>query len=141
MPPVNRLKHSSRSERYNLTIFDWDLDGKDDVLLSDLDHGDYLKNLGFHNNSFIIGALLDPDYLNICNLPESTKLTIIETLKNKINEKPGYLLENSYNNMLAYISQEYNSDLTKSFKMLAELDSRRGLNSQKIFTNLYKLNG
>lgn len=35
---------------FNINLFDWDFDGKDDVLLSDISTGDYLKNLG--NNKF-----------------------------------------------------------------------------------------
>ena len=41
--PVEILDEPNKPLSFNLTIFDWDLDGKDDVLLSDLDHGDYLK--------------------------------------------------------------------------------------------------
>jgi uncharacterized Fe-S cluster-containing radical SAM superfamily protein len=41
---------------------------------------DYLKDLGFHNNSFIIGALLSPGYLNIRHLPEN----VLHLLKLKL---------------------------------------------------------
>ena len=44
------LDEPNKPLSFNITMFDWDLDGKDDVLLSDLERGDYLKNLG--NNKF-----------------------------------------------------------------------------------------
>jgi len=101
---------------------------------------DYFKNLGFHNNSFIIGALLTPDYLNIRHLPENVLNLLKLKLESKINEKPGYLLEESYRNMLHYITQPINKNLTNSFEQLTIMDQRRGVDSSKIFTELYKLN-
>ena len=100
---------------------------------------DYLKGLGFHNNSFIIGALLTPDYLNIRNLPENVLHLLKLKLESKINENPGYLLEDSYRNMLHYIRQPIEKNLSNSFEQLAVMDQRRGVDSSKIFTELYKL--
>jgi len=100
---------------------------------------DYLKGLGFHNNSFVIGALLTPDYLNIRHLPENVLNSLKLKLQSKINENPGYLLEDSYRNMLHYIEQPIEKNLTNSFEQLATMDQRRGVDSSKIFTELYKL--
>ena len=100
---------------------------------------DYLKDLGFHNNSFIIGALLSPEYLNIRHLPESMLQLLKEKLQQKIAEQPGYLLEDSYQNMLYYVNQPFEKDLARSFRQLAAVDQRRNLDSSKIFTELYKL--
>jgi len=100
---------------------------------------DYLKGLGFHNNSFIIGALLTPDYLNIRHLPENVLNLLKIKLESRIIEQPGYLLEDSYRNMLHYIQQPIQQDLVGSFKNLAVMDLRRGVDSSKIFTELYKL--
>lgn len=100
---------------------------------------DYLKGLGFHNNSFIIGALLTPDYLNIRHLPENVLNLLKTKLESKINEQPGYLLEDSYRNLLHYIDQPIEKNLTAAFEKLATMDQRRGLDSSKIFTELYKL--
>lgn len=100
---------------------------------------DFLKNLGFHNNSYIIGALLNPHYLNIRHLPESVLQSLRNTLQDKINQHPGYLLEDSYRNMLAYLNTPFEKNLKQSFKELSLLDQRRGLNSQDIFKELYKL--
>jgi hypothetical protein len=100
---------------------------------------DYLKGLGFHNNSFVIGALLTPDYLNIRHLPDTVLNSLKLKLQSKINESPGYLLEDSYRNMLQYIAQPIEKNLKNSFDQLAIMDSRRGVDSSKIFTELYKL--
>jgi MoaA/NifB/PqqE/SkfB family radical SAM enzyme len=100
---------------------------------------DYLKKLGFHNNSFIIGALSGPDYLNIRHLPEDVLNLLKIKLESKINEQPGYLLEDSYRNMLHYIEQPIEKNLTTSFEKLAIMDQRRGVDSSKIFKELYKL--
>jgi sulfatase maturation enzyme AslB (radical SAM superfamily) len=100
---------------------------------------DYLKELGFHNNSFVIGALLGPEYLNIRHLPQNMLNLLKTKLESKINEQPGYLLEDSYRNMLNYIEQPFEKNLTSAFKKLSVLDQRRGVDSSKIFTELYKL--
>jgi len=100
---------------------------------------DYLKELGFHNNSFIIGALLTPEYLNIRHLPENVLNLLKTKLESQINKQPGYLLEDSYRNMLHYIEQPIEKNLTTSFENLAIMDQRRGVDSSKIFTELYKL--
>jgi uncharacterized Fe-S cluster-containing radical SAM superfamily protein len=99
---------------------------------------DYLKGLGFHNNSFVIGALLSPDYLNVRHLPESVLQSIKQKLELRINLQPGYLLEDSYRNLLHYIQQPIEKNLTKSFNKLAIMDQRREIDSSKIFTELYK---
>lgn len=100
---------------------------------------DYLKALGFHNNSYVIGALLSPDYLNIRHLPENVLNLLKTKLESRINSQPGYLLEDSYRNMLHYIGQPIEKDLKQSFEQLAVMDQRRGVDSSKIFTELYKL--
>jgi len=100
---------------------------------------DYLKGLGFHNNSFVIGALLGPDYLNVRHLPKNMLYLLKLKLESRINESPGYLLEDSYRNMLYYITQPFEKNLANSFDQLAVMDSRRGVDSSKIFTELYKL--
>lgn len=99
----------------------------------------YLKSLGFHNNSFVIGALLDPEYLNIRHLPDNVLQLLQDKLKWQIDQSPGYLLEDSYKNMLYYIQQPFQKNLLGSFEQLKKLDQQRGLNSQNIFKNLYNL--
>lgn len=98
---------------------------------------DYFKSIGFHNNSFIIGPLLTPEYLNIRHLPDVVLADVEGILKARINAGPGYLLEDSYRNMLDYIKQPITKDLPDSFNQIATIDQRRGLDSSKIFTELY----
>jgi MoaA/NifB/PqqE/SkfB family radical SAM enzyme len=99
---------------------------------------DFLKSQGFHNNSFVIGALTGPAYLNIRHLPESVLNSVKKILMDRINEHPGYLLENSYKNMLTHLDQPFDKDLTGSFEKIADMDRRRKLDSRTIFKDLYK---
>jgi len=99
---------------------------------------DYLSGLGFHNNSFIIGALTGPAYLNIRHLPDSVLNSVKKILTDRISENPGYLLENGYQNMLKHLDQPFEKDLTGSFEKLALMDQRRKLDSKAIFKDLYK---
>tara|TARA_A100001391_G_scaffold106317_1_gene71215 strand:+ start:43769 stop:44917 length:1149 start_codon:yes stop_codon:yes gene_type:complete len=99
----------------------------------------YLQNLGFHNNSFVIGPLFTPPHLNILNLPKQILNQLRELLKEKINEKPGFLLENSYQNLLQYLTETKfyaNIDVTK--RELEKMDRRRNLDSKKVFPKLYQ---
>jgi hypothetical protein len=41
--------------------------------------------------------------------------------------------------MLNYIEQPFEKNLTSAFKKLSVMDQRRGVDSSKIFTELYKL--
>lgn len=100
---------------------------------------DYFKNIGFHNNSFVIGALLNPLYLNVRHLPDNVLQSVKDELQFRINQSPGYLLEDSYRNMLHYIQQPFDKNLNDSFTKLEQLDRRRDLDSSKIFKDLYKL--
>ena len=100
---------------------------------------DYLKNLGFHNNSFVIGALLTPEYLNIRHLPDHVLQSVRQELQDRVDQCPGYLLEDSYLNLLRYLDQPFEKNLADSFEKLRIMDQRRGVDSSKIFTELYKL--
>jgi MoaA/NifB/PqqE/SkfB family radical SAM enzyme len=100
---------------------------------------DFLKSMGFHNNSFVIGALLFPEYLNIRHLPENVLNSLKSSLQNRINQKPGYLLEDGYRNMLHYINTPYEKNTRLSIDKLSVLDQRRGLDSKRIFKDLYNV--
>lgn len=106
--------------------------------LSIFDCVDYLSAQGFHNNSFIIGALTGPLYLNIRHLPENVLNSVKKVLQDRIAEHPGYLLENSYQNMLKHLDQPFEKNLAGSFEKLADMDARRKLDSREIFKDLYK---
>ena len=100
---------------------------------------DYLKSLDFHNNSFIIGPLYTPLFLNIKHLPQKILNEIIDILKTKINKKPGFYLQNSLENCLKYLTQtnfHANIDLVRD--RIKVMDKRRNLDSKKIFPELYE---
>jgi radical SAM protein with 4Fe4S-binding SPASM domain len=100
---------------------------------------DFLNSIGFHNNSFIIGPVFEPNFLSVLNLPKSLKNQSLEILQHKISKKPGYLLEDSYKNLYNYI----NSDVQGSPKLFLEeismLDNRRGTNFNLTFPELYAI--
>jgi hypothetical protein len=98
-----------------------------------------LKNLGFHNNSFIVGALLTPDYLNIRHLPNTMLQSVERELENWINQKPGFLLENGLRNMLQYIKEPVEKNIEYCLAEIAKMDQRRNVNSRAVFTELYNL--
>jgi sulfatase maturation enzyme AslB (radical SAM superfamily) len=100
---------------------------------------DYLKGIGFHNNSFIIGSLLNPEYLNIRHLPEYVLADLKKQLVDRINEQPGFLLENGYRNVLQYVSIPMVKNLQNSMAQLKLLDARRNLDSSKVFKDLYAI--
>ena len=99
---------------------------------------DYLSSQGFHNNSFVIGALTGPAHLNIRHLPENVLNSVKKILTDRLAKNPGYLLENGYQNMLKHLDQPFEKDLAGSFEKLASMDARRKLDSRAIFKDLYK---
>ena len=99
----------------------------------------FFQKMGFHNNSFVVGSMSNPEYLNIRNLPQHVLHSIIKKLDALIDDRPGYLLEDSYRNLRSYLSQPYTGNLSNTFRELSKIDSRRGLDSSKIFEDLYKL--
>ena len=99
---------------------------------------EYFQKQGFHNNSFVIGPLFTPEYLNILNLPKHIVDELIGILKNKINGKPGFLLENSYQNLLQYLTEtEFYANIDNTQKELKKMDQRRNIDSSKVFPKLY----
>lgn len=100
---------------------------------------DYFLAQGYHPNSFIAGVLLTPLELNIRHLPQQELDSIKQLITDRLSKKPGYLLENSYQNILHYIDQPFEKNLGSSLKFLTELDGRRGVDSQKIFPDLYNI--
>lgn len=98
---------------------------------------DFLSALGFHNNSFVLGPVYAPLYLNILNLPTNKIEKIKIELKSRIDAKPGFMLEDGYTNLLKYLDTPFNKNIEKSFTELKKVDERRKLNSKKIFKELY----
>jgi len=99
---------------------------------------DFLKDRGYHNNSFIVGPLLGPDFLDVRNLPEDRLDDLRIALQSRIDQEPGYLLEESYRNMMRHLRQPFDKDLYRTFAQLAKLDQRRALDSRKLFPEVYE---
>jgi radical SAM protein with 4Fe4S-binding SPASM domain len=99
---------------------------------------DFLKEIGFHENNFVIGPLYKPEYLNILNLPEN----MLSELKNKfINEltTSNHYLKNSYENILKYIlNTPWNKDISNFQEQIKVLDTRRNQSAQAVFPGLFK---
>ena len=99
---------------------------------------DFFKQMGFHENSFIIGPLYTPEYLNILNLPQG----ILEDLKIKFTKeitKSNFYLKNSYENILKYITKtEWQKDISNFKNNIKILDSRRNQSARKIFPRLFE---
>ncbi len=124
---IDQLDHKISFNMLHLLLNYWSI----------FDCVDFLKARGFHNNSFIIGSLLQPLYLNVRHLPHSVLESLKHELQSRINQKPGFLLENSYRNILNYLDEPIEKNLAESFQQLKLLDQRRGLDSTKIFKELY----
>jgi len=99
---------------------------------------DFLQQQEFHNNSFVIGALLGPDHLNIRHLPSNVLNSVKSKLQDRIDQKPGYLLEDSYRNMLHYVDIPFEKNIKLSIDKISQMDQRRGVDSKTIFKDFYK---
>lgn len=99
----------------------------------------FFKRLGFHNNSFVIGALSQPDYLNIRHLPENMLHSVEQELQDWISQKPGFLLENSLKNVLQYIKTPVEKNIDYCLGEIARMDKRRNINSRIVFKEFYNL--
>ena len=99
----------------------------------------YLKNMGFHNNSFVIGALLQPDHLNIRHLPNTMLQSVERELEDWISQRPGFLLENGLKNVLQYIKTPVEKNIEYCLAEITKMDQRRNINSRAVFTELYNL--
>ena len=99
----------------------------------------FKNDWNFHPNAFVIGPVLQPEALNVRHLPKLTLDRISVILQEKINEKPGYLLEDSYRNLLRYIQEPFEKNPNSTIDFLKAIDARRGTDSEKLFPYIYKL--
>jgi radical SAM protein with 4Fe4S-binding SPASM domain len=97
----------------------------------------YFKELEFHENSFVIGPLYTPEYLNILNLPKN----ILNEVKNKFSTEittSNHYLRNSYENILKYISNTtWKKDISYFQKQIKILDTRRNQSARQVFPELF----
>ena len=100
---------------------------------------DLLKGKGFHDNSFVIGPLYSPLHLNMLNLPLEMLNNVVQSLKDKLNEKPLGYLKNSYENLIKYYTTtKFERDTKKFYSKVDILDRRRNQDSRTTFPELFK---
>ena len=98
----------------------------------------YFRNLGFLNNSFVLGPLYTPIYFNILNLPDKNIQDLKKRFMEEIDKKPGFILQNSYENILKYLDEPFDKNLKSTYNNLKMLDKRRNIDSEMVFPKLYK---
>ena len=60
-------------------------------------------------------------------------------LKEEINKKPGFLYQNSLENILSYLTDtKFYANIEATLKSLKDMDLRRNNNSEKVFPELYR---
>ena len=87
----------------------------------------------------MIGPVYTPVYLNIKNLPHKAKKQVKRKLEDLIDEKPGFILQNSLENLLKYLTGPgFYANIDEVKRQIQIIDKRRNLNSKKIFPDLYR---
>jgi len=99
----------------------------------------FLTGLGFHNNSFVIGPLYNPETLNVLNLPDEELELCKKDLGSIIDKKPGFLLQNSLENILTYLTEtKFYANIEATKQTLKKMDLRRKTDYTKVFPELHK---
>jgi radical SAM protein with 4Fe4S-binding SPASM domain len=99
---------------------------------------EYFQDLGYHNNQFVIGPLFKPLSLNVLNLPKPVLDRAKKNLQDAIDKKPGFLLQNSWENCLSHLTDtKFYANIDSTKERLKQMDIRRNIDSEKIFPKLY----
>lgn len=99
---------------------------------------DFLQSKGFHDNSFIIGPVSGPSWLNIMNLPERMLDSIKQKLQEKLDGNPQGYLKNSYQNLLKYYTDtQWQKNMKGFYYNIGKMDQRRKLDSKNVFHDLF----
>lgn len=100
---------------------------------------DFLKNKGFHDNSFIIGPLYRPPYYNLLNLPNEMVDGVISTIKKRLSQRPRGYLKNSYENLLTYFTNTtWQPDIKNFLHQTSIIDERRNKDWRQVFPDLFR---
>ena len=101
---------------------------------------DFLIDLGFHENTFIIIPLETPDYLNVLNLPEDKIFELKDIIRTKLQKyNSSFALHNSLSLMLNTLEKSYSKNMYQLGSFLDQIDQRRQLNSRKLFPDLHSM--
>jgi len=107
--------------------------------MSIFDCVDYLKKIGFHDNSFVIGPLYGPLHYNLLNLPDKIVDQVKDTLVQRLREKPMGYLKNSYQNLLSYYSSTpWQKDIELFLQKTKKQDERRNVSCREVFKKLFE---
>ena len=99
----------------------------------------YFQKQGFHNNSFVLGPLFEPLTLVALNLPTGIMDECKKMFSNAIDKKPGFLLQNSLENVLSYLTDtQFHANINATKQTLKVMDLRRNIDSRKVFPKLYE---
>lgn len=98
---------------------------------------DYFIDLGFHYNSYVLSPITWPPELDLRNVPNHVLDELTHELKRRIEQQPGYLLEDGYRIMLSHINSPFNRNIDAAKRYIQSIDSRRGLDSHQIFKDVY----
>ena len=100
---------------------------------------DLLKGKGFHDNSFVAGPLYSPLHLNMLNLPPAMLNNVVQSLKDKLNEKPQGYLKNSFENLIKYYTTtKFERNIKNFYSKVDIMDRRRNQDSRTTFPELFK---
>ena len=100
---------------------------------------EYLQKLGFHNNSFVIGPLYKPQHLNVLNLPEAELEKCKDELQTRIDQRPGFLYQNSLENILAYLTDtKFYANIQATKDGLRKMDLRRNTDYTNVSPEIYE---
>lgn len=90
---VEILDEPNKAVSFNINLFDWDFDGKDDVLISDVGTGNYLKNMG--NNKFerrkLTSKLFNQSLNNRLDFDKDGKEDFVNLYVNEMDENGRYV--------------------------------------------------
>lgn len=100
---------------------------------------DQMLELGLHQNSIVINAVTTPEYYNISNLPSDMLSEIKqEAVKRHGRLSEPFMLKYSYEAIIKHCNEPIMNKQQDLKQQLATLDSRRSLDSKKVFPELYK---
>ena len=100
---------------------------------------DLMLENGLHENSVVINPVLGPKYYNILNLPKD----VINDIKEEASKRHGrlhdpFMLKYSYEAIIKHCDEPIMHKQQELKKQLEILDSRRSLDSKKVFPELYE---
>ena len=100
---------------------------------------DMISN-GAHPNQFVMNYVSNPIEQSVLNITKNRRDKLIAELKHrKVNTDVNFFLYKVYEEMLSILEQPLlDKHKTELYNMLMDFDTKRKLNSKKIFPELYK---